>query len=40
MEQLIAFRALQGLGGGAIMPIVQAIIGDIFPPPSAANGGG
>jgi EmrB/QacA subfamily drug resistance transporter len=32
MEQLIAFRALQGLGGGAIMPIVQAIIGDIFPP--------
>jgi EmrB/QacA subfamily drug resistance transporter len=32
MTQLIAFRALQGLGGGAIMPIVQAIIGDIFPP--------
>jgi EmrB/QacA subfamily drug resistance transporter len=32
MEQLIAFRALQGLGGGAIMPIVQTIIGDIFPP--------
>jgi EmrB/QacA subfamily drug resistance transporter len=32
MTELIAFRALQGLGGGAIMPIVQAIIGDIFPP--------
>jgi EmrB/QacA subfamily drug resistance transporter len=32
MTQLIAFRALQGLGGGAIMPIVQAIIGDVFPP--------
>jgi EmrB/QacA subfamily drug resistance transporter len=32
MEQLIAFRVLQGLGGGAIMPIVSSIIGDIFPP--------
>ncbi len=32
MTELIVFRALQGLGGGAIMPIVQAIIGDIFPP--------
>ncbi len=32
MTELIAFRSLQGLGGGAIMPIVQAIIGDIFPP--------
>jgi EmrB/QacA subfamily drug resistance transporter len=32
MTELIAFRALQGLGGGAIMPIVQAIIGDVFPP--------
>jgi EmrB/QacA subfamily drug resistance transporter len=32
LTHLIAYRALQGLGGGAIMPIVQAIIGDIFPP--------
>lgn len=32
MNQLIAFRALQGLGAGAMMPIAQAIIGDIFPP--------
>lgn len=32
MEQLIVFRALQGLGGGAIMPIVSSIIGDLFPP--------
>jgi EmrB/QacA subfamily drug resistance transporter len=32
MTQLIAFRAIQGLGAGAMMPIVQAIIGDIFPP--------
>jgi EmrB/QacA subfamily drug resistance transporter len=32
MTQLIAFRALQGLGGGAIIPIVSSIIGDVFPP--------
>jgi EmrB/QacA subfamily drug resistance transporter len=32
MEQLIVFRAVQGLGGGAIMPIVSSIIGDVFPP--------
>jgi MFS family permease len=30
MEQLILFRALQGLGAGAVMPIVLTIIGDIF----------
>jgi multidrug resistance protein len=32
MTQLVLFRAVQGLGAGATMPIVQAIIGDIFPP--------
>ncbi|PSR21638.1 MAG: MFS transporter [Sulfobacillus acidophilus] len=32
MTQLILFRGLQGLGGGALMPIAIAIIGDIFPP--------
>jgi EmrB/QacA subfamily drug resistance transporter len=32
MTQLIAFRALQGLGAGALVPIAVAIIGDIFPP--------
>jgi len=32
MTQLILYRAIQGLGAGALMPIVQAIIGDIFPP--------
>ncbi len=32
MTQLILFRALQGIGGGAIMPIVSSIIGDLFPP--------
>lgn len=30
MEQLILFRALQGLGAGAVLPIVLTIIGDIY----------
>lgn len=30
MIQLILFRALQGLGAGAVLPIVLTIIGDIF----------
>jgi len=30
MEQLIIFRAIQGLGAGAVMPIVLTIIGDIY----------
>lgn len=32
MDQLIAFRGLQGAGGGVIMAIVFSVIGDIFPP--------
>jgi EmrB/QacA subfamily drug resistance transporter len=32
MTQLIVFRAVQGLGAGAIMPIAVALVGDIFPP--------
>jgi EmrB/QacA subfamily drug resistance transporter len=32
MTELILFRGLQGLGGGAMMPVAQAIIGDLFPP--------
>lgn len=31
MEQLIIYRAIQGIGGGAVMPIVFTIIFDMFP---------
>ena len=32
MTQLIAFRAVQGLGGGAIQALAFAMLGDILPP--------
>ena len=32
MTELIGFRALQGLGGGALMVSTQALIGDVVPP--------
>lgn len=32
VEQLIAFRAIQGLGGGGILSIVFAVLGDLVPP--------
>ena len=32
MDELIAFRALQGLGGGGLMVTTMAVIGDIIPP--------
>jgi EmrB/QacA subfamily drug resistance transporter len=32
MNQLIIFRALQGLGAGGLMSLSQAIVGDIVPP--------
>ena len=37
MTELILFRAFQGIGAGAMMPISQAIIGDIFPPAQRAK---
>jgi EmrB/QacA subfamily drug resistance transporter len=40
MLELIAFRALQGLGAGAMLPITQAILGDIFPPTERARWAG
>ncbi len=32
MMQLVVFRAIQGLGGGALMAMTFAIIADLFPP--------
>ena len=32
MNQLVAFRAIQGLGAGALFPIVIAIIADLYSP--------
>ena len=40
MNELIAFRAFQGLGAGAMLPITQAIIGDLFPPAQRAKWAG
>jgi MFS family permease len=32
LETLIIARAIQGAGGGALLPITLAIVGDLFPP--------
>lgn len=37
MEWLIVFRAIQGIGSGAIQPIAMTIIGDIYTPTERAR---
>src|SRR5215467_3898917 len=37
MNQLIAFRAFQGLGAGALLPIAIAVVGDLFTPRERAK---
>lgn len=37
MNQLIAFRGLQGLGGGFLQALAFTLIGDIFPPAERAR---
>src|SRR3954453_22545869 len=32
MDQLIAFRAVQGLGAGGLIPLAQTTVGDLFSP--------
>jgi len=37
MYWLIAFRALQGMGAGAVQPVAYAIVGDIYSPAERAK---
>jgi EmrB/QacA subfamily drug resistance transporter len=40
MTQLIVFRAIQGIGGGALFTTAFAIIGDLYPPEQRGRIGG
>ena len=37
MWQLVLFRGIQGFGAGAIIPVTQAIVGDLFAPADRAR---
>ena len=37
MGQLIAFRAIQGIGAGALVPLAMTIIGDLYTPQERAH---
>lgn len=37
MDQLIIYRGLQGIGAGAIMPLVMTVLGDIYTGPARAK---
>lgn len=37
MTSLIAFRIVQGLGGGALATVSQTIVSDLYPPPERAK---
>ncbi len=40
ITQLGIYRAIQGIGGGALVPIAFTIVFDIFPPENAGEMGG
>ncbi|MEU1662846.1 MFS transporter [Streptomyces sparsogenes] len=40
MGELIAFRALQGLGGGGLMSLTLIILATVYPPRQGSGGGG
>ena len=40
MPELIAYRALQGIGGGAVLPVAHTVVGDIYTPEERARAQG